>query len=117
MSEKSGSAAIESSGEPQGSPVSNKWRATNKSLVFGVFTAAVALGGVALSVVAALLRHPRPADWILAVAVLTLGVLRGLWPGRPWYASRNKVLDVVIYIAVALALLLLSPWTSTMQVT
>lgn len=95
--------------------IPSRWQSSNASLVFGVLTASFALGGVALSFLVALARHPRLADIILASAVILLGLARAFWPGRPWYASRNKALDVTIYLLVAAGLLLLSPWASTLQ--
>lgn len=67
------------------------------------------------TVVLTLNHHPYRAVWVLGGTIATLGLLRGLWPGDPWFGSRFRWLDVVAYIALGVALIMLSPWVVEMS--
>lgn len=82
------------------------------SWVFGVVTATgagvVVLGALLLAV----FDHPFRAVVLLGAGMITLGVLRAVWPGQPWFGARNRWSDGFVYLVVGVALLWLSPWTA-----
>jgi hypothetical protein len=41
---------------------------------------------------------------------------RALWPGRPWFASRWRWLDVAFYAGVGALIWFFSPFTATMGI-
>lgn len=54
---------------------------------------------------------------MLLVAVLVgMGGLRLWTPGRPWFASRGRLVDALVYAILAAAIWYLSPYVSTMAV-
>lgn len=79
------------------------------ALIFGLSTAVFSGLVLLFSAAMALTDHPFRAVLGLGVGVATLGILRAGWPGRPWYASRSKWLDVSAFVAVGLAIVLLAP--------
>ncbi len=82
------------------------------SWVFGVITAAGAGIVVVGAFFLAVLDHPFRAVILLGVGMITLGFLRAVWPGQPWFGARNRWSDGFVYVAVGAALVWLSPWTS-----
>ncbi len=80
--------------------------------VFGVVTAVGAVAGLLAVVLFILFDHPHRAAVTLGAGMLAMGLLRGLWPGRPWFSSRNRFLDAAAYVGVGVAILYLSPWTA-----
>ncbi|WP_253953842.1 DUF3017 domain-containing protein [Schaalia sp. 19OD2882] len=80
---------------------------TTGSVVFvalGVFTVAVLT----------LTNHPHRAVLLLSALLGVMGVLRAVWPSRPWFASRHRVGDVALYLSLAAGILVFSPWTAAM---
>ena len=73
---------------------------------------------VALSVVAiavfAISNHPHRATLGLVALLYFLAFLRAVWPGRPWFASRHRWMDVVLYVVLGSAIWFLSPFTAMM---
>lgn len=82
------------------------------SLIFGIATAAMAVIGTLAVLLLAVFDHPYRAVVLLGGGITVLGFLRALWPGRPWFSSRNRWLDVTVYVVVGLAIIWLSPWTA-----
>lgn len=89
-----------------------RFQSSPGSLVFGVFTAAVAVSGLVLTIVFLLTDHPYRAVWTLALTCIVMGVARAVWPAQPWFASRHRWIDVVVYVGIGVALLVLSPWVA-----
>lgn len=83
------------------------------ALLFGVFTAVGVVVVLALAVVFALTDHPFRTAILMGCGVASLGLLRGLWPGQPWFASRSRWWDVAVYVIVGLAIIWLAPSTAT----
>ena len=83
------------------------------ALAFGIVTAVLAICGLFAVFLLALFDHPHRAVVALGAGSLLAGVLRGAWPGRPWFSARNRWLDVAAYLVVGSLLLYLSPWTAT----
>ncbi len=80
--------------------------------IFGLTTAvwaAVSLLGV---FVFALTDHPYRAAVTMGVGVLVIGIARGAWRGRPWFASRNRWSDVLVYTGIGLLIILFAPLVS-----
>lgn len=82
------------------------------ALVFGVVTAILAIVGLFTVFLLALFDHPYRAVIVLGAGAVLAGVLRGAWPGRPWFSARNRWLDVIAYLVVGSLLLYLAPWTA-----
>lgn len=81
--------------------------------IFGIATAiwsAVVLSAV---LVLTLTNHPFRAAMAIGVGIAALGIARGAWPGRPWFASRNRWSDVVVYVAVGILVIVFAPLVST----
>ena len=54
---------------------------------------------------------------MLMVAVLVgMGALRLWTPGRPWFASRARLMDVAVYVILAAIIWWFSPYVSTLAV-
>lgn len=82
------------------------------SLAFGLTTAVLAVVGLLAVFLFALFDHPYRAVVALGAGMLLAGVLRGVWPGRPWFSARNRWLDVTAYLLIGALLLYLAPWTA-----
>ncbi len=83
-----------------------------RSFWFGMSAAlltAVTVGGAFYYI---LTGHPYRAVWFLAGGLGLLGLMRALWPGDPWFGSRSRLADVLAYWAIAVGLLVLSPWVA-----
>lgn len=74
----------------------------------GVVACAVAV------VVLVLTDHPHRAVIVVSAALFSLAGLRAVLPGRPWYASRHRWLDVAFYAGLGALVWFFSPWTATM---
>lgn len=85
------------------------------------FAGGASLAGVVACMAATvgliLTNHPHRAVIVLVVGLLALAALRAVWPGRPWFASRHRWLDVALYAGLGVVVWLLSPWTATMGLT
>lgn len=89
---------------------------TRTALIFGLATAigsSLAVLGVLLL---AVFGHPFRSAVLMGVAIILMGALRAVWPGRPWFASRSKWWDVLAFVVVGLVILYFSPWTATLAV-
>jgi len=54
---------------------------------------------------------------LLMVAVLVgMGALRLWTPGRPWFASRARLMDVAVYVILAAIIWWFAPYVSTLAV-
>lgn len=82
------------------------------SMIFGIVTAVAAALGVLGVVVLALLERPHAAAVLLGCGMVMMGLLRGAWPGRPWFSARNRWFDALVFALVGVAILWLSPWTA-----
>ncbi len=82
------------------------------AFLFGLSTAVFSGLVILLSTLMALTDHPFRAVLGLGIGVATLGILRAGWPGRPWYASRSKWLDVSAFVLAGLIIVLLAPLVS-----
>lgn len=102
---------------PQTPKPGRQWSEPGKraSLIFGLITAIGVAVGIIAVVVLALTDHPHRAVILLGSGCIVLGVMRGLWPGRPWFAARHRGGDAIAYIVVGAAILWLSPWTATIS--
>lgn len=72
------------------------------------------LACVGAVVVLTLMNHPHRAVIVLVLGLFAMALMRALWPGRPWFASRHRWLDVPFYAGLGALVWLLSPWTATM---
>jgi hypothetical protein len=77
---------------------------------------AVALAGLAGVVLLTLTDHPHRAVLLTAGLLFLLSGARALWPGRPWFASRWRWLDVAFYAGVGALIWFFSPFTATMGI-
>ena len=82
------------------------------SMIFGIVTAVAAALGVLGVVFLALLERPHAAAVLLGCGMVMMGLLRGAWPGRPWFSARNRWFDALVFALVGVAILWLSPWTA-----
>ena len=70
-----------------------------------------------LGVIALAVSDHRHRAVLLMVAVLVgMGVLRLWTPGRPWFASRGRVADAIVYVILAAIIWYLGPYVATMAV-
>ncbi|WRS31130.1 DUF3017 domain-containing protein [Actinomycetaceae bacterium MB13-C1-2] len=77
--------------------------------VFGIVTALGCALVIFLVLIFALTGSPYRASIAMGCGIATLGAARGIWPGQPWFASRSKWSDVMVYLGVGLAIILLAP--------
>ena len=77
---------------------------------------ALSAGGV-LGVIALAVTDHRHRAVMLMVAVLVGMVALRLWtPGRPWFASRARLMDVAVYVILAAIIWWFAPYVSTLAV-
>ncbi|WP_241157574.1 DUF3017 domain-containing protein [Schaalia sp. ZJ1691] len=72
------------------------------------------VGGVVTSVLFAALNHPHRAVLVLSWTLIGTALFRLLVPGRPWFASRNRWVDAIVYGFLGALLWYLAPYTATM---
>ncbi len=82
------------------------------SLLFGVVTAVGAVAGILAVALLAIFHRPHAAVLVLGTGMVTMGLLRGLWPGNPWFSARNRWSDALVYTTIGALILWLSPWTA-----
>ncbi len=87
-------------------------RPRRRAAEIGSVTAVVA--GILAVVALVLTNHPHRAVLLTAAILFALAAARAVWPGRPWFASRWRWLDVVFYAAIGAAIWYFSPFTATM---
>lgn len=85
------------------------------SQVFGYLTAVGVIVGVLAVIWLAATDHPHRAVLLLGLGSILLGVMRGLWPGKPWFTSRHRLWDCLAFVCIGIAILWLSPWTATIS--
>ena len=91
----------------------SRWMPSQKAtLIFGIVAAIWTAAAMVLSIFLALTSHPYRSAMAVGVGVLVLGILRAVWPGRPWFASRRRGLDATVCIAAGVAILIFAPWTA-----
>ena len=90
------------------------YQKNRRSLAFGTITAVIAIASVAGAILMLVLNNAYAACMSLGIASCTLGVSPVLWPGRPWYASRNRFIDFLFYGAFGVSLILLAPWVHSL---
>lgn len=107
------SASVSSASNP--SP--DCWSAPGRraSQVFGYLTAVGVIVGVLAVIWLAATDHPHRAVLLLGLGSILLGVMRGLWPGKPWFTSRHRLWDCLAFVCIGIAILWLSPWTATIS--
>ena len=67
-----------------------------------------------LGVIALAVSDHRHRAVMLMVAVLVgMGALRLWTPGRPWFASRARLMDVAVYVILAAIIWWFAPYVST----
>lgn len=86
-------------------PNKSSFQRSRLSLLFGIFTAILAAGTVVAATVWLLVDRPFVAVLTMGIGVCLMGAMRGIWPGHPWFGSRNRVADVVVYLLVGAAIL------------
>jgi len=70
-----------------------------------------------LGVIALAVSDHRHRAVLLMVAVLVgMGALRLWTPGRPWFASRARLMDVAVYVILAAIIWWFAPYVSTLAV-
>ena len=62
----------------------------------------------------ALFNHPHKAVLVLVVTMFIMAVMRAVWPGRPWFASRRRWADVGLYVLLGAVIWYFSPYTATL---
>lgn len=86
--------------------------APSGAFIFGVTTSAIAILGVIAVFLLAVFDHPHRAVLLLGWGMILAAVLRGAWPGSPWFSARSRWFDVVVYLIIGGLLLWLAPWTA-----
>ena len=70
-----------------------------------------------LGVIALAVSDHRHRAVLLMVAVLVGMAALRLWtPGRPWFASRARLMDVAVYVILAAIIWWFAPYVSTLAV-
>lgn len=77
---------------------------------------ALSAGGVLGVIALAATDHRHRAVMLLVAVLVGMGGLRLWTPGRPWFASRGRLVDALVYAILAAAIWYLSPYVSTMAV-
>ena len=77
-------------------------------------TIAIVIAGVGGTALLAALGHPHRAVLLLAGTLGAMALARLLIPGRPWFSSRSKWMDVLVLSGLALLIWYFSPYTATM---
>lgn len=80
------------------------------TLLFGIFTALFVFLLTTAAGVFLLVARPHAAVLTLGLGSCLMSFFRGIGPPDPWFASRNRVLDLIVYGVVGVALLALSGW-------
>lgn len=76
-------------------------------------TLAITIGGVMGTAALAAVDHPHRAVLLLAATLEAMAIARALIPGRPWFASRAKWMDVLVLAGIGLLMWYFSPFTAT----
>lgn len=88
---------------------SSKSPSDRSARIFGI-TVAGGLSVVLLAVlIFALTGSPYRASIAMGGGMIALGIARGVWPGQPWFASRSRWSDVLVYSGVGVGIVLLAP--------
>lgn len=80
-------------------------------------TLVLAIVSVAVAAISAALDHPHRAVLVISGTLIVLAVARLAIPGRPWFASRNRLLDASVYTALSLLIWYFADYTATMGLT
>ena len=78
--------------------------------------AALSAVGVLGIVSLAVTDHRHRAVVLIAAVLLGMGLVRLWTPGRPWFASRGRVADAIVYVILAAIIWYLAPYVATMAV-
>lgn len=70
--------------------------------------------GLVLVFVLALVGYVLYAVWVVAGLLGIFAALRFVLPGRPWFSSRNKIVDVVVLLSLAIAIAYFSQWANVL---
>lgn len=87
-------------------------RATLGAWVGAALSAVGVLGVVALAVT----DHRHRAVMLLVAVLVGMALVRLWTPGRPWFASRGRVADTIVYVILAAIIWYLAPYVATMAV-
>ena len=79
-------------------------------------TLAMVIVGVCGAVLLAALNHPHRAVLLLVATLEGLAVARLVIPGRPWFSSRSKWMDVTFFGGVGLLIWYFAPYTATVGI-
>jgi hypothetical protein len=94
----------------------NVEESTVRARLGGWLGGALSAGGV-LGVIALAVTDHRHRAVMLVVAVLVGMATLRLWtPGRPWFASRARLMDVAVYVILAAIIWWFAPYVSTLAV-
>lgn len=96
-------------------PQSNNYQRTRLSLFFGIFTAISVVVIIGLAGSLLLLGRPHAAVITMGAGLCFMGVMRGIWPGYPWFGSRNRVADVIVYLLLGGAVLFFASAANTLS--
>ena len=107
------SSGIDANGQPRKDAVSAgpDLRVWNRVTLFGVLASLAAIVGFIVT------DHPHRAVLSLVATLVAGAVCRLIIPGRPWFASRGRFFDALIFVVVALVIWWLSPWTAAVNIT
>lgn len=78
--------------------------------------AALSAGGVLGVIALAVTDHRHRAVMLLVAVLVGMGIVRLWTPGRPWFASRGRLADAIVYVILAAIIWYLAPFVSTMAV-
>jgi len=78
--------------------------------------AAGGAGGVLGVIALAATDHRHRAVMLLVAVLVGMGIVRLWTPGRPWFASRGRLADAIVYVILAAIIWYLAPFVSTMAV-
>lgn len=77
---------------------------------------ALSAGGVFGVSVLAVTNHRHRAVVVMVLVLVGMGLVRLWTPGRPWFASRGRVVDAVVYVILAAVIWYFAPYVSTLAV-
>lgn len=94
---------------PVARPRGKKAPSVRSARIFGILTAIGCALVLLFVLIFALTSSPYRAAITMGAGIALLGVARGVWSGQPWFASRSKWSDVVVYVGVGVAIILMAP--------
>ena len=77
---------------------------------------ALSAGGVLGVIALAVTDHRHRAVMLMVAVLVGMAALRLWTPGRPWFASRARLMDVAVYVILAAIIWWFAPYVSTLAV-